>query len=207
MVSQLAGQLGVRLNPGQLSGLAHQFLMNGWTTQTLQHQLAGYYNVKQQPTGQAAQIYQQLAGVYGDYGVPYNFATLQHRTQLILAGNTTADTYKQNAINTAKSIYPGIAGQIDQGITVRQIADPYVSTQANLLELDPKSINFGADAGIRRALQGQPNAQGVKVATPLWQYEQQVRSDPRWQFTNNSRDMTSQALVQLGADFGFGPKG
>ena len=206
-VSQLAQQLGVRLNARQLGNLAHQFLAQGWTTTTLQHQLAGFYNRAQQPQGQAAQIYQQLAQLYGDYGISYNFGTLQARTQQVLGGNTTLDSYKQNAINTAKSFYPGVAAQIDQGITVRQIADPYVSAQANLLELDPKSIDITGDLGIRRALQGQPNAQGVKVATPLWQYEQQVRNDPRWQFTNNSKDTVSQALVQLGADFGFGPKG
>jgi len=206
-VAQIARQMGVPLNAGQLAVISHEFLTLGWTTATLQADIARQYNLKAQPQGQAAGIYQQLTQLYGDYGVPYNFATVQYRTQQILAGRQTIDTYKQNAINAAKSLYPGVAGQIDQGITVRQIADPYINAQANLLEIDPQSINIGADAGIKRALQGTPNATGVKVATPLWQYEQQVRSDPRWQFTNNSRDVASSALVQLGADFGFGPKG
>ena len=206
-VSQMAHQLGVSLNTGQLNNLAHQFIVNGWTSATLQHQLAGLYNRKGQPQGQAAQIYQQLNQLYGDYGLPTNFAANQYRTQQILGGGTTLDSYKQGVIQSAKSLYSGVAKEIDQGMTVRDIAAPYIQTQANLLEIDPNSINFGADAGIKKALQGTPTAQGVRVALPLWQYEQQVRSDPRWQFTNNSKDTVSQALVALGADFGFGPRG
>ena len=206
-VLQLAAQMGIKLTPQQMSNAAHLFLMQGWTTQTLQHQLAGYYNKGAQPFGQAAQIYQSLAKLYGDYAVPYNFYQAQYRTQQILAGNQTIDSYSQNAIKTAQSMFPGIAAQIGQGMTVRQIADPYVQAQANLLEIDPNTINISGNDSIKRALQGVPNAQGVHVAVPLWQYEQQVRNDPRWQFTNNSKDTISQALVQLGADFGFGTKG
>jgi hypothetical protein len=206
-VQQLAHQMGVVLNPRALANMAHQFIAMGWTQQSLQQQIARYYNQKAQPTGDAAKIYQSLTQMYGDYGLPTNFADIQHRTQQILGLGQTMDGYKQGAINSAKSLYPGVAPEIDQGMTVRDIASPYVQTQANLLEIDPNSINFGADGGIKKALQGQPNAQGVRIATPIWQYEQQVRSDPRWQFTNNSRDMVSSALVKLGADFGFGPQG
>jgi len=206
-VSQLAQQMGVPLNAGQLSVISHEFLTNGWTQATLQADIARQYNLRTQPQGKAAGIYQGLNQIYGDYGLPNNFASSQFRTREILSGRQTLDTYKQAAIKSAKSLYPGIAPEIDQGMSVRDIASPYIQTQANLLEIDPASINFGNDAGIKKALQGVPNAVGARVAVPLWQYEQQVRSDPRWQFTNNSRDTVSSALVRLGADFGFGPSG
>ncbi len=44
-------------------------------------------------------------------------------------------------------------------------------------------------------------------ATPIWQFEQQVRTDPRWQYTNNAKDAMSTALLHIGSDFGFGPQG
>jgi len=209
-VGLLADQVGVRLSHAQQVYLTHQYQLGAWDDQLLQQHLGSFYKTAEKPTGLAAQYYQTLAQVYGDYGVPYNFATLQHRVQQLVAGNTTPDTYKQQAIATAKSIYSGIANQIDAGNSVRQIADPYIQTKANLLEVAPGSISFANDPSIKQALQGLTMPDG-KVdrtqATPIWQFEQQVRTDPRWQYTNNAKDAMSTALVHIGSDFGFGPQG
>jgi hypothetical protein len=35
-------------------------------------------------------------------------------------------------------------------------------------------------------------------------FEEQVRRDPRWQYTQNAKDTMSSVLVKIGQDFGFG---
>jgi hypothetical protein len=78
---------------------------------------------------------------------------------------------------------------------------------SNLLEIDPGTLTTFTPA-IRKAMQGTTDPKtGVRASTPLWQFEDQVRQDPRWQYTQNAKDTMSTALVKLGADFGFGPNG
>lgn len=204
-VSTEAAQLGVGLDPKTLASLAQQSIVQGWSPQTLQHEIASHYNRNGSPAGQAAQIYQQLQQTYAEYGVPISNATLQFRTQQVLGGNTTADTYMQNARNTAKSMFPSIASQIDAGMTVKDIADPYIQQMSNTLELDPNSIGI-TDPLVKKALQGAVttvNGKSSATTTPIWQFEQQLRSDPRWATTQNARDTVSSALVHIGNDFGF----
>jgi len=204
-VSNLASQLGVRLNAAQLAGLAGQFIMQGWDQAGLQHEVAGFYDPYHAPTGQAATDAQQLKQTYADYGVPLSQRTLEFRIQQMLSGSQTLDTYKQNAIASAKSMYPGLSGQIDSGLTVRDIADPYKQQMGSLLELDPNAIGV-TDPLIKKALQGSmvtANGKSTATATPLWQFEQTLRADPRWAQTQNAKDAISSALVHVGADMGF----
>jgi ABC-type uncharacterized transport system YnjBCD substrate-binding protein len=57
---------------------------------------------------------------------------------------------------------------------------------------------------VKKALQGAADPKtGMRATTPLWQFEQQVKSDPRWQFTKNAHADTSQLLEQLGHDWGY----
>jgi hypothetical protein len=202
-VSTLAGQMGVSLTAGQISSLSQQFLVSGWSTQTLQYEVGKFYNGS--PKGQAAGILQQMQQTYADYGVPISQGSLEARVRQVLEGATTADTYKEEAIQTAKSLYPSIALQLDSGLTVKNIADPYIQQMSNILEVDPNTVGV-TDPLIKKALQGSvvtANGKSTATSTPLWQFEQTLRSDPRWSKTQNARDTVSTALVKLGGDFGY----
>jgi hypothetical protein len=202
-VSTLAGQMGVSLTAGQISSLSQQFLVSGWSTQTLQYEVGKFYNGS--PKGQAAGILQQMQQTYADYGVPISQGSLEARVRQVLEGATTADTYKEEVIQTAKSLYPSIALQLDSGLTVKNIADPYIQQMSNILEVDPNTVGV-TDPLIKKALQGSvvtANGKSTATSTPLWQFEQTLRSDPRWSKTQNARDTVSTALVKLGGDFGY----
>ena len=84
---------------------------------------------------------------------------------------------------------------------------------ANLLEIDPAQIDFTKDPLVSKALQFQgaksgPNQAGTDGAPgvmPLWQFQQQVRQDPRWQYTDNAKQevmgMAHSVLQQWGLMF------
>jgi hypothetical protein len=116
------------------------------------------------------------------------------------------DAMHQHAIDTAKSLYPGIAHNLDAGMTVQTVADPFVQSMGKLLEIDPNSIGIDNPL-VKRALQGQTINQGGKTSTQmttLTDFENQVRADPRWQHTQNAYDTAATALVTVGRDWGFG---
>jgi len=209
-VQALARQMGVTLNAHQLATLGYQFVSQSWDSASLQHKLGyNYWNPEGALTGQAATYAQQLKQTYADYGVPISAEAVEGRVRQMLAGNQTLDTFKQNAIASAKSMYPSLAAQLDSGLTVKDIADPYKQQMAGLLEMDPNAIGV-SDPLIKKALQGSVVNTGGKAtatSTPLWQFEQTLRADPRWAKTNNARDTMSSALLKIGADFGFGPNG
>jgi hypothetical protein len=116
---------------------------------------------------------------------------------------TDINTYKDMIKQQAMTKYSGFAGLIDKGVTIKQIADPYVQSMANILEIDPTAIDYTKDSTIKKALGTTMNADGTTSPMPLWQYEQSLKQDPRWAFTNNAREDVNGMLHQIGKDFGF----
>jgi hypothetical protein len=212
-VNTEAGQLGVHLNAYQTLSVAHAGLLGGTLTDKawLDGLLTGTINpasykntngLSGQLASTVAQL-QQLAASYGTASTPGGDILAAKN---ILSGATTIDTYANHYKTVAKSMFPGLSSQIDSGMTVAQLAQPYQSTMGQLLEIDPGSIKL-SDPMIRKALQGTSGAADgkttVPTSQPLWQFENTVRSDPRWAMTNNAKDTASTALMKIGQDWGF----
>lgn len=203
-VSLLASQMGVQLTSQQIAKLAGQSYMQGFTQDQLTKQLAGMFNRGGALGGQAAQIHDDLMKTAAAYGQNWTDAQTRFRTQQVLANPGMLDTYKEQMKTAAMSMYPGLMQQLNAGLTVEDVAQPYKQSMANLLELDPNTITLN-DRMIKQALQGtgQAAAGQPATATPVWQFEQQVKSDPRWQLTKNAHADTSALLEQLGHDWGY----
>lgn len=211
-VSNLSHQLGMSLSSYQLDAITNNAMLTGnagnqqWITQQISsrenyqnvHYLSGF-------TGQMATTIQQLQALGNDYGYQWgNAADMAAHAQGIVDGTTTLDTYKQRLTSWAESTFPGLAQQIKGGATVASLASPYMQSMSQLLEVAPGTLNLFTPA-IRKAMQGTVDpATKLRAATPIWQFEDQVRQDPRWQYTQNAKDTMSTALVKIGHDFGFG---
>lgn len=102
--------------------------------------------------------------------------------------------------NFATVKYSAYADRIKAGETVQDIAQPFVQSYQKLLEQSPGE-GF-RDPLIERAIQGQV-VDGKPVVPALWQFEQQIRDDPRWATTQNARQTTAQTLQAIGKTFGM----
>lgn len=214
-VTGVAQQLGV--TPGtELLGIATRYMAEGWTQDQLIQFFQKAHVAWNFQGGAAGQAMLQMKQVASDYGVPVTDAAYQIWARNIATGASTIDNFKQRMIQDASSIYPGLAQSLSSGQTTKQLADPYISTMSNILELDPNTINWSSDPLIKRALQTPapaPAGAGAKPTagqaaqppgtTPLWQFEQQLRQDPRWQYTDNAKSATASMLTQLGKDWGY----
>lgn len=47
------------------------------------------------------------------------------------------------------------------------------------------------------------NGKSTATSTPLWQFEQQVRNDPRWDQTDNAKQSAASLVMQIGKAWGF----
>ncbi len=204
-VHQLASSLGITLIGDQASKLANQYMLGVWDDPTLQQHMAAFYKIDLSHGGkifgQAATIVQNLHQIASDYGMYLSRWARNNWTELILSGQQSVDSFKQFTVNNAKAKYPGLVKQLDSGLTVNQIADPYRQSMGRLLEIDPNTIGTDS-ATLNRALQGTTTDKGTTVM-PMWKFEEELRADPRWQYTQNAKDTMSTALMKIGQDFGF----
>lgn len=213
-VIAVARQLGFSVSRATAQAIANHALMTGnnsnqtWIEQQLGRR-QDYSHTKDVGSlkGQMATVASQLSEAAAQYGMNWTPAQIAQRAQQVVVGNTTADTYVNKLKAWAKSAFPALAKEIDAGMTVQQLADPYVQSMSQLLEVNPGSLNLYTPA-IRRALQGTQDPKSKeRVTMNLSDFEDQVRADPRWQYTQNAKDTMSSALLKIGADFGFGPEG
>lgn len=213
-VSSVAQQLGV--TPGtELNGIATRFMSEGWNDDQLLQFFRKAHVAWNMGGGAAGQAMQQMREIAANYGVPVTSQAYGIWARDIATGRMNIDNFTQRMIENAKSIYPGLQSGLDSGQTTKQLADPYIAKMADTLELDPNTIKWGSDPHIKRALQTPvttPAGAGAKApagqaqvpgTTPLWQFEQQLRQDPRWQYTDNARSSTASLLTQLGKDWGM----
>ena len=164
--------------------------------------------------GTGADLRTQLLDYNMQQGSPYSSAFIDDAVKKIVdpANGVDINTYKTMIKNSASNTYSGFKPLIDQGVTVQQIADPYISKMTNLLELPYNSANYNeylAPGSKYNSLLQKGLAQTIDSSTgqtqpmPMWQFEQTVRQDPAWQQTNNARDYYTGIVHQIGKDFGF----
>ena len=149
---------------------------------------------------------EQKLRVYGqDMGVNLGDKWYTDAANSINDPSTKTDyaTYEKMIRDQATAKYSGFSDLINKGVTVKQIADPYVQSMASILEVDPANIDYTKDPTIQKGL-GMGIAQGgVTQPMPMWQYEQTLRQDPRWAYTNNARDSVNGMAHQVLKDFGM----
>lgn len=101
----------------------------------------------------------------------------------------------------AASAFPAYSDQIiNKGLTVQQLAAPYIGSMAKLLEIDPNSISLN-DNTIKGALSAK-DAKGQPTTTPIYDFEKQLRNDPRWLKTTNAKQSISALGLQFAQDMG-----
>ena len=163
--------------------------------------------------GTLGEAERQLRQAADDYGMDMSQTWFLNAVNNIAWQNTdvTAEIGKLRTL--AKSRYPAYADQIDQGGTIKDIAEPYRQLMAKTLEVSDKSIRVN-DRAIQSALTYAPktakegaNNSGNKPTAPsgmpLWQFEQNLKNDPRWNKTKGAQDAIMSAGRQVLSDLGF----
>lgn len=97
------------------------------------------------------------------------------------------------------SSFPAWREEILSGQNVADIAAPYTTQLEAMLEM-PEGTASLDDPLVRKALQG-VDANGKPGYVPLYQFEHEVRQDPRWENTlagmNETADMLNAAFERV----------
>ena len=191
-VQSIATAAGIPLGARTAQQMAVQAMNMGLNDDQIRRQLGSYGSVfdgaKKRGSlgGIAGKAQQTIDAALAAYGVQ---VTANSRAAWIsqIAGGTNTEEFAINEIRRlAKSQFPGLAERIDAGETVMDIAAPYIEAQGRILEMNPKDVTL-KDPKIRQALSTK-DKDGKVSAKTLWQFEEDLRKDPRWNQTNNARE-------------------
>lgn len=213
-VNQLAVQVGLGNllgkgnKPNALLDKAIQYKMrDGWSDARIKAYFGGMVTMHGQGYGEmygeAGEAYDQIFQLSYANGIDHTRGWYQDNIRKVVSGKTTLEALAADMRNQAAAKYYAFANQIRAGQNVMDLAQPYISTVANLLELPETDVDL-KNKWVNKAMTSKVGA-GKDPATqyPMWQFENDVRSDPLWKKTNNARESMFSVAHQVAKDFGF----
>ena len=134
------------------------------------------------------------------FGMSYSSTTLSSWSQGIISGTNTVFDIQEKIRRDSASAYPVFADDINKGTSVDALASAYKSSMANILEIDADTISY-TDPTFRKALQ-YIGPDGKPAIKPIWQFEAELRQDPRWDLTDNARATVDSLSLKVLRDYG-----
>jgi len=202
--SQLLVSLGVNpaANAALASSMAYNIAAKGWTDDQVRYYAGSFSKLTNgRMAGDAETQYSNGLQYAYSMGVKMSDSWYQNQVQMIEKGVSTFADMQAGIRSQAKSQYSQFATQIDGGQTVQDLASPYIQQMGSILEVNPNALST-FDPTISKALSYKDPKTGVTGAQPLWDFENTLRADPRWQQTNNARDSMYQVAHTVLAQFG-----
>ena len=205
-VTAMAGQVGARLTAAQVQQVGVDSVMFGWNSDQLRQHLTPYVKsatvsgAANQYTGGAATLQYQYQQMAGQYGVTVSPQVMGYWVKNTTSGSWSADDVRNHMVALATSRYPALSDRIKAGETLQSIADPYMQSYAKILEVNPNTLSLN-DNLVQGALSG-VDAQGKPAAKSVWQFEQDLRNDPRYMKTQQAQDKAYSMAKQVLTDFG-----
>lgn len=206
-VQSTADSIGVPLTATQLDTIAEGAKFNNWTEYEIRDQLAPMLaaaaTAGDDLLGQAGDAQAALEKWSAENGLDLSDQALSTYVERMAYNEQSIDDVKDELRRTyLAGTFPAWADKISEGLDPSVLVAPYKQTAARLLEVDDTALGFD-DPLIQKAMQG-VGPDGKPSVVPMYEYEKQVRSDPRWDKTNNAYATYTKVGNDLARLFGFG---
>lgn len=199
----VANEMGAQLDDTTLEAFVKRARRVGMNPEQQRQGLVQYVTA-------AGMDYEGQAGVSQDEllrwadanGITMTDSMMTKYVQQLASGQTSLDEIKSDLRRTFMAgAYPAWADKIEAGWDIADIAAPYKQTMAQLLEVDENAINFN-DPLLSAGLQA-TGPDGKPSVMPLYEYQNLVRKDARWQTTDNAYATYANVATGLLRTFGF----
>lgn len=141
---------------------------------------------------------------YRQYGLNLTAEAAANLGKNAYLGDTTTEQIDENLRQEAIKLFPAFKDRILNGESVLSIASPYIGAVSRILEVPEGSLDL-EDPTIRKAMMGMTSTSGDKTTTtvkPLWEFEQELYKDSRWQYTSNARQKLDGITLDVMSRFG-----
>jgi hypothetical protein len=120
----------------------------------------------------------------------------------LFTGETTSDDIMNDIKNLSASAYPAYAEGIKNNVSLSALASNVTSSVANILELDPDTVDFNNPL-VKRIMGYINPATGKQEIMPQWMVDKTVKSSPDWLYTNNARGTLDSLTTKVFSDMGL----
>lgn len=155
-------------------------------------------NIPEGPTGK---YFVDLKNFAGANGIRLSDEAATTYAKQIVAGAVDENTVLGTIRESAATAFPSLAEKIKNGINLKTLADPYIQSMSDILEVPSSSIDL-FDPHIRSAL-SYTMKDGAVGTKSIYDFERELRKDPRWQYTEKARKEVAGATMQVLRDFGL----
>jgi hypothetical protein len=153
------------------------------------------------PEGPSGRYFTEVKNLAARNGIMLSDSAATEYANKIVAGVLDADTAFNTIRESAASAFPQLADKIKSGIDLKTLADPYIQSMSNILEIPSTAVDL-FDPKIRSALSY--TLPDGKVGTKsIYEFEKELRQDPRWQYTSNAKKTVADSTLRVLQDFGF----
>lgn len=154
--------------------------------------------------GVAGQVQDLIDSYREQYGVNPTQSFVNNSIKRIIASadpGTEKANLEQQLKEQAQILYPALKEKIDAGVSVRAIADPFISTYSRLME--ENDLNVGLDNKFVRAALSNKNEKGEYQIIDEDSFARQIRSTDEWLNTRNAKETMLGAADGILKQFGF----
>ena len=153
------------------------------------------------PEGPSGKYFTEVKNLAARNGIMLSDSAATDYANKIVAGVIDADTAFNTIRESAASAFPQLADKIKAGVDLKTLADPYIQSMSNILELPYTALDL-FDPKIRSALSY--TLPDGKIGTKsIYDFEKELRQDPRWQYTDNAKKAVADSTLRVLQDFGF----
>lgn len=153
------------------------------------------------PEGPSGKYFVALKNFAADNGVRLSDSAASSYAKSIVTGTIDENTAFNALRESAAEAFPALADKIKAGINLKTLADPYIQSMSSILEIPDSGIDL-FDPKVRGAL-AYTLPDGKVGTRSIYDFEKELRKDPRWQYTNNARNEAASVATTVLKDFGF----
>jgi hypothetical protein len=202
-VTQLAAEIGAAIPSNKLTSIAQNVVETGMDEDQLRYALGEYVGFTKNGTlkGEAAMHEYTMKQYAYNMGVQLSDQTIKNQAQRVVRKVATTQDFEDEVRQSAKSMYPAYEDQIDAGQTLADIASPYMQMMSAELQIPDGDINVSTPL-IKSALNGL-DAKGKPGGTTLYDFQRQLRNDPRWAQTDKAQDNVMNTGLEVLKNMGL----
>jgi hypothetical protein len=194
---------GVNLTNEEIQSTAEAGFLAGWLEPENEYLVSDYLenkrgnelNAPEDMGGSYANLADELRKIATDNGLTLDNSYFDSAVRSVESNMQTREDAIRDLRDEAAGNWPSFGDRIRGGSDARELASGFINTMARELEIDPSSIMLN-DPLLRKAFTSVDD-KGNLVPQSLWQFEMDLKNDPRWMDTNNAQNTISSSLSNI----------
>ncbi len=202
MIRSLASGFGTQLADSQIEELATNAVRLGYTEQQMANAVGSeVYRVGGVTPLRLGLVGQDVRAEARRFGVPLSDESLDNYTKSIATGDSNFRDFQNYLRQQAISLFPSLRPEIERGLDVKTLADPYRETASRVLGLSPEAIDF-ADPKWNIALNFSDQSGRRMMNLEEWTRYIRTNDEYGYQYTDDAHNKAYVATNTIARAFG-----